>query len=417
MKFAKLFGIWGLIIAGVLVDLLLGLTFYFTGSSGLVGILPRMAMLMLLIYYFIRYQKGYLFVFNFVFLYYFGSSFIVNFFRETHFHTITPEVITKLIFLPLSTGIYSLGFLKGWWDLKKIIHYLLIAATLLSFGIIIPFFFDIGFPTYFHEGVFGWRGILLNPNDIAASFVVAIVCGTYSLFSSNRVIYSLQFVVLFAAMMLLATRASTFGALLGPALCYLFMAIIHMSYGKIHTTTYVWVTVLSAYVIAIPYAVQLIMENEYMVSKILNFISSLSARENQTNVATIIIFEESNLVQLLFGYGPSDFFYRFQELGQFGSFHDYGKRTEVDWIDIWGSFGVVGLTLVYFNFAFGVFRAIQLLFGNPKNHYIQITFIVVFISFVYSLVVGHVVFSPMPIIFISPFLGYVFTNQNLVEKV
>ncbi|WNF37318.1 O-antigen ligase family protein [Bacillaceae bacterium IKA-2] len=137
------------------------------------------------------------------------------------------------------------------------------------------------------------------------------------------------------------------------------------------------------------------------------FVSIILSSRQIFLIETQQMFNEAPLIQKLFG------------MGYAGNYPDTPKLIEMDFLDLFYSYGIVGFIvfLLPFIIAVGVLTVNYKLY---KNKLCKVEFVLVLCSlllgFGIAFVAGHVLFAPAVSIYLAFLLAYVFTDFEIVKS-
>ncbi|WP_169311145.1 O-antigen ligase family protein [Thermodesulfatator indicus] len=318
----------------------------------------------------------------------------------------------KVLYIPvISMFIYV--FLLRYKNFRYLIlNTLSLAGFIESLAIIFPFLLGYGKPTYTVTTI-GSRGILLSPNEIALSLLIVEAITVWLFLYSKKKIYLLYFVSIVIGMIILATRTSILGSIVVPVII-LFLALfcefyckrsLSYEFNSIRCIFFLFIVSVTSY-----NAYVNLLNNEYLIQKILYFLQYFNARGDLQEVGIEVLFN-SSVCSILFGNTPSVFFFNVQKEGQFAYYSKIGKNVEVDWIDIWGCYGLIFLIVIYLFYFYFLFASTKKFLMGRKKEFGLITFLLsLFLA--HSLLAGHALMAPLPGNYIAPLIAFVLSDRK-----
>jgi len=124
-------------------------------------------------------------------------------------------------------------------------------------------------------------------------------------------------------------------------------------------------------------------------------------------VETQQMFLEAPLLQKLFG------------MGYAGNYLDTPKLIEMDFLDLFYSYGIVGFFVFLLPFIYAI-ATITINFKLNKSKLYKLEFGLVLCSLILGLAIafiaGHVLFAPAVSIYLAVLLAYIFADFELVKK-
>jgi hypothetical protein len=386
-----------LIYITLLIDLFLGsILIEDRTSSPLIGLVYKAILLIIVVSYITKLNK---------------ISFysLIVLFALTLFNSISDNIIyfpsnfisgSKFILFNLMFFLFSFFYKKKYIDSKSIFKIISFSFIILIINQFLGFF-GFGKSTYEHINI-GTTGFFFESNSYA--LILIIIEATLILFfiSSIKLWKLLSLIIIFSLLALtVATKTAIIGSVIIP------LIIIYFKRKKIFYFMFIFLSLI---------ALSQIENIEKMseISKISNEIDNMglvdgvsSGRSDRASIALNNYLENFSFIEKLVGIGNN----RMIKDINLGGF------SEIDFIDILLSAGIIGFLLVYFPF---FIISYNLLLQNRKNKIIE--FKIVFILNVFFLVIsslgGHLFTSGSPTIFLALLNIYPYTLiQNQSKKI
>lgn len=312
--------------------------------------------------------------------------------------------ISKLFFTPLFACAIAASYQKLDSNYPLLtLNALCTLGLIVALGILVSTLMGVQYATY-GDYTFGNLGIMLSPNELGLCLFMANIIASFLFFYSHNWLYLLAMLILSAGSFLIASRIGIVGAITSPLLILSATGLVSIFRDRTITRANGLKVIVATLIISIttPIAINKILEEQYIVNKFLVFLESGSARGELQKTGVEILTNRPPIYSIL-GEGPSSFNYRVLDVFDKGS-HGIGKRTEVDWIDVTGSYGVIISCLFYLGNAMLTFYFLFKAFVLNDKTSIPIGLCCA-LYLVHSIIAGHALMAPLPSTFISCFLA------------
>lgn len=260
------------------------------------------------------------------------------------------------------------------------------SGFLLSIGVIGSILLGVDAETY-SEGSFGQKGIMLNQNDMALLFSIAIFYSSYGALKYGK-IFLLNCALCIISAILLGTRLGVLSAVVFPLAAYVF-------YIRSNDISVIKKICLLPLFIAGCVGIScvvfwLVINDPYLAGKFIMMMEGSSPRGQLFNVGLEIISRSTN-IDYIFGHSATDFYNLVQDKGGFYSYHSWGKRVEVDPIDIVGCYGVV----IYIILVVVFFKPLWSFISKINEVFYAMLALTLLFLFLHSIFLGHVMTQPI----------------------
>jgi len=285
-------------------------------------------------------------------------------------------------------------------DIEEILNLILISGILLSSFIILPYLLGFGFYTY-GDYTYGFKGLIIANNDLSLALIISFLIGLFILTYNFSISNLIKVIYIIFALSLIGTRAALFSLLLVP-----FSVLFVYIFGKSNKEIFPFVNIKRKLFILFILLLLLIvssgvffflfsniMENKYQRQKIEILLNKQMPRYMLIESGVSYLKTRSFYFNL---FGEGMFSYM---KGVYNFYPGYSEKelklVEVDWIDIFGGYGIVGVLLLY---GFFIFWFVDSLIKFLRKKFIfyglVCTGLVVYIG--HSALAGHAIMSPMP---------------------
>jgi len=317
----------------------------------------------------------------------------------------------KLLYIPTQSILIYYILTNSTYSTSSILNLLATIGFIESLAVVIPTFSGISVRTYEISNL-GYRGILLSPNEISLSLIIAYAINIWLFIHSRSKLYYIFLLTIILALILCSTRTSLFGSFLVP----LFVIIISVMFNRKKQPSKVKknkfrILLLTVLMTSITYyTINFIMNNKYIYNKVLMFLDSLNAR-GELQETGLSILANYSIPDLLMGSTMSIFFETVEKKGLFPIYGGIGKNVEVDWIDILGGLGLIFLYLIYtFYFIFLGISFKKFFLEKKKEHGLISFLLLAFL--LHSLIAGHALMAPLPGNYIAPLIALVMVDSQ-----
>ncbi len=297
------------------------------------------------------------------------------------------------------------------YQINKFYKWMLFSFVLLVISISLKIF-DIGFPMYIQNGIeIGSKGLFYAGNEVSAVFIIISSFLLYHkrLFHKKMFFYLISLIMLITAF-LITSKTAIFGAIFLFVYFYLFQP--NQSILRFRTI----VNFLVFLILIIPsgaYFIYNVLKNSDILNRALFYWNQLDiysfilSNRNNFLFDYIQIFKrEYNVFEILIGVGQSTF----EELSN-------NKITELDFFDIFFSYGFIGV--IIFIFFIGCISIRSKLYSIKKSIFIfaPYTFFISIILLFLSFLSGHIFNSGMAAIYIGFVFALMYYNVNYENKI
>lgn len=326
------------------------------------------------------------FVLSLFFLYY-----ILNSFRGLEFnYNIEFSQFVKILFpFSIASILYKYCRVSILTDNDFLVGFSL-AGMLLSLGIIGSVLVGVSVETY-TEGSFGQKGIILNQNDASLILAISILTSFY-----GALRYSLKYTVTLlpciVASVIIGTRMGIIASILFPVISY-YMFLRNSDVGITKKILYSPL-LLSGGGVLLFYIIQLVSKDNYLINKFIMMIEGGSPRGRLYEIGEEIVLS-SSVTDLILGKTASKFYATVQDAGMFFSFHSWGKRVEVDPLDMVGCYGMVIYFMLLYYYFWKPFRVIYKCSTQHNSNINLMLIVIIGYLFLHSLFLGHVITQPI----------------------
>lgn len=287
-----------------------------------------------------------------------------------------------------------------------------IYGAIISIGVVIGKILGVGYTTY-PAYSYGSTGILLSPNDPGLSLVIALTAATWMIIKGKSQLRFVPFGLIVWALITIGTRASLIGIVLVPAIIGLVM--VFMKDLSIRTPSYTWKVI--GIVLVVAFLGNLVLEhissNEYIAQKFMSLLAGENPRK--TFEAGLERILERPLLFNLLGEGVVSFMSHVEEIGYFPTQSPFGKRTEVDWLDLIGFFGIPMTIVIYSFYIIFLIRALRSLVVKRHSEYL-VAVIAMSVFLGHSVLAGHALYKPLPGGAIAPVIALLMVEKINKEK-
>lgn len=331
---------------------------------------------------------------------YFISVEILNFFLYTNIKGLVIALVTayKLLYpICIYLALKNLVFKQvlSFDDIKKLFFN---SAFLYSIGIIVPFFLNIGFPTY-EDGGFGTKGFFASGNGLG------MFLGVMLLFLYQQGMYKtsrkdlIKFACVVLAVVFIATKATAIFLII-----FLILLFLRLS---------AWLKTLIAFTLL----TYIYIKYDEIISAIKIMFDVIAYRyETSPDFFTFILSGRNIMIRQAFEEYSIEGFYALRPIigsGTFLSFRDpannpqFFDMLESDLIDVFFMYGILGVAIYGYIFLKPAFFFFQKKLWIPLLLFSTVLF--------HSILAGHVIFNGMSIL--GVILMYIYTSFGTFKRV
>ena len=314
---------------------------------------------------------------------------------------------SKVVYLPLVTGLFVVLVRRYRLDCDDVLRFVEYAAYVLGLSLLLSQVLGLERWTY-GDYAFGSTGIFYAQNDMTLALGLAMLAGAYRLvaapFSWMRLVF---FGMSAFACVEIGTRASLV-VTAGTAVCVLIWVLWGRGIGRLKYFGSVVKWIISLLIVAAMSVVLLYgwsrqQEFSYQQQKLQQIAEGKFPRLLLVEAGGQHISERSAFLNL-FGEGADSF-----QRGVARYFPTYHERrmVEVDWMDIFGSYGFIFVTIIYL-FVFLVFfkSSRRFVVERDAQHGLIAAATMLYIG--NSVLAGHALVSPIPSTLMSAYFALFF---------
>ena len=296
------------------------------------------------------------------------------------------QQMTKIIF-PIAFAATLSFFGKGVViNQRLVVTVFSLSGFVLSIGIIGSVLLGVQSETY-SEGSFGQKGIMLNQNDMALLLVISILYSSYGALAYGRW-FVLNCALGMVAAIILGTRLGLLATLLSPLVASFFF--LRSEAAPAVSKIWLFLVVLGGTAAVGMMVFTLVLNDPYLTGKFLLMLDGSAPRGRLFEVGLDII-AGSEVAELFFGRTATEFYRLVQDQGSFFTYHSWGKRVEVDPIDIVGCYGF----FIYMIIMAALFRPMLNFLLNTKKVFFGMLAFSLIVILLHSLFLGHVITQPI----------------------
>jgi len=300
--------------------------------------------------------------------------------------------IFKILYVPLILiFLYLIIRKNSRITVNDLFLHLSLYGLIIAIGVLIAKLLGIGYKTY-GDYSYGLTGIFLSPNDPGVALLVSYGGVLWLSLNGKSSIRWIPFVLVPWALYTIGTRASIMGIFLVPLL-FVFI-LLTAKYIALRRVCFILGVFVIIGVVAGNEVVRRITLDPYLQYK---FISLFSGQHPHKVLYDIGIERLSTrpLIYNMFGEGVSNFMYNIQTMGGFLSASKYGKRVEVDWIDVIGYFGIFFAVIIYVFYIYFLYISLIKYISTRKLEF-GVAFICIGVFLGHSFLAGHAIYKPLP---------------------
>jgi hypothetical protein len=314
--------------------------------------------------------------------------------------------VAKFLYIPfLSAAIAVLLRYSNYQGVELLLKFTVWGGAILALFVILPAVLGVGDTVYKYASL-GNKGILMSQNDVGLGLLLALIIAVY-LASTKGWFYFTHVCIIISALFFLGSRTGLVGAtiaLITMTLSLAMFATVHKHRPPSIIKSSIFSLVL-LFFCTVPIFYYIVESSPYLINKILNLRDPGGVRAELLVAGWNTIGNYSS-GEILFGRGYLGWIEGVRQSTDALGHSILGRKTEIDWLDIFGYYGLVSLfcvLLCYFTAFFIAFK--QVLFNRELVALPCLFGLGVFIT--HGLLAGHAFMSPLSGTFVAPLIAIV----------
>ena len=314
--------------------------------------------------------------------------------------------LAKFLYIPfLSAAIAALLKYSNYQGVELLLKFTVWPGAILALFVILPAVLGVGNTVYKYASL-GNKGILMSQNDVGLGLLLALIIAVYLALTKGWV-YFTHVCIIISALFFLGSRTGLVGAtiaLITMALGLTMFATVRRHHPPSIIKSSVFSLTLLFFCI-VPIFYYIVESSPYLMNKILNLRDPGGVRAELLIAGWNTIGNYSS-GEVLFGRGYLGWIEGVRQSTDALGHSVLGRKTEIDWLDIFGSYGLISLfcfLLCYFTVFFIAFK--RVLFNRELVAFPCLFGLGVFIT--HGLLAGHAFMSPLPGTFVAPLIAIV----------
>ena len=279
------------------------------------------------------------------------------------------------------------------------------SGTLLAAFVTIPTAAGFG-ATVYRYASFGSKGLLMSQNDVGLALLISLIIAVY-LALTKKFIYFIHTLLIFSALFIIGSRTGIVGVV-----CSLFIITVVMVWfatmrrkKKPVINRWSLLSLILMLCCAITIVYYIVNSNPYFVNKLQQLSNPIGVRGDLFLAGKNALGTFSS-GELIVGVGHSGWIELVRENTDAIGRSVLGRKTEVDWLDIAGSYGFLTLLFILLYYVTPLLIATKRLFINSSL--VSLPCLLGIGCFVlHGLLAGHAFMSPLPGTFVAPLLAIV----------
>lgn len=255
-----------------------------------------------------------------------------------------------------------------------------------------------------------YRGLFLAQNDLSVALLIAVIAASDLLYRRRGPLQVGALLLTMAGMFVLGTRAASIGAVVLPIFVLALHTIRRMTWRRLPIAIAGSVIVLGAVATAGALRLRSVMSESYQAAKYQQLLSGGFTRVLLVGAAFSYV-EGRGVVANLVGDGAD----RYERaVAQRLPMQVDRKSAEVDWIDLWGSEGLLFMFAVYAYYLYFLFRSLRRpaeLAGQERR--VLVLSLAVFL--VHGTLAGHAFANPLPLGLLMPLMADDWVASHVME--
>lgn len=440
-----------------ILDILTYFTIIYLQMDITIGIVVRVLFMLLSLFYIFflnehRFKK-YIIMYILLLFGILGLGFFMNFFTKPVFHFFSEvQFFVKAVYFPVMFCAFLLAFTKE--SRQSEIKNTLLSSTAIamtivaiSFGLAIITNTSNATYTYNKAGYTGW---FFAGNEISAiiaiAFPLVLIYAIKNTRGQKDFIYWIPPILLALTSLFIGTKVSFFAVLLTTGIFiiasfiqWLTQSLIHKARNQQASTTFLFsILLMAVFLITLPASpaynnvsgeyediqktVQNGDEKKEPTSEDKNQESKIEEKEpmNQSKVLKILLSSRNQYFEDIYtDYVNTGLFHKFFGLGYAGFYKENPKLIEMDFFDLFFSFGIIGFIVLLLPLFVVLWILIKQLISDIRAFFETENLLLVIsigLGFGVALIAGHVLYAPAVSIYLAIALALLVSNSVVTNR-